>query len=80
MLITLRNPLKCRGDWNKDYGHMYVFYIIKSQVTLTTANNAVCVYVEIAVILDCAVYDRVHPLIKLTLNIQLQYNNLLYRC
>ena len=37
--------------------------IVRSQVTLTTANSAVCAYAEIAAILDCTVYNRVHPLI-----------------
>ena len=61
MLITLWNPLKCRGDCNKNNGQVYVFYIVRSQVTLTMANNAACVYVKIAAILDCTVYNHVHP-------------------
>ena len=63
MLTTLQNPLKCRSDWNKDYGQVYVFYIVRSQVTLTTANSAICLYAEIAAILDCMVYNRIYPLI-----------------
>ena len=55
MLITLQNHLKYRGDWNKDYGQVYVFYIARSQVTLIMAN-------KIAAILDCTVYYHVHPL------------------
>ena len=39
------------------------FYIVRSQVTLTMANNAVCAYAEIAAILDCTVYNHVYPLI-----------------
>ena len=49
------NTLESLSDWNKDYGQVYVFYIIRSQVTFTTANNSAHVYAEIAAIL---VYNR----------------------
>ena len=47
----LCHPLKSENDWNKDYGQLYFFYTIRSQVIFALANSAVCVYSGLPAIL-----------------------------